>query len=78
MKKIICNVEYDTDFATVVAKHTVGEFGDPAGYEETLYVNAEGKYFLYLNGGNESIHAKESIKRLSAAKADEWKAEHCL
>ena len=29
-------------------------------------------------GGNESIHAKESIKRLSAAKADEWKSEHNL
>ena len=78
MKKIICNVEYDTDAATAVAKHTDGAFGDPAGYEETLYVTAEGKYFLYLNGGKESIHAKESIKRLSAAKADELKAEHNL
>ena len=78
MKKIICNVEYDTDLATLVAKHTAREFGDPAGYEETLYVTAEGKYFLYLNGGKESIHAKESIKRLSSAKADEWKSEHNL
>ena len=59
MKKIICNVEYDTDSATLVAKHTVGEFGDPAGYEETLYVTAEGKYFLYLNGGrNQSTQRK--------------------
>ena len=78
MKKIICKVEYDTEAATVVAKHTVGEFGDPAGYEETLYVTANGKYFVYNNGGEESIHAKESIKRLSAAKADEWKSEHNL
>ena len=78
MKKIICNVEYDTDSATLVAKHTAREFGDPAGYEETLYITAEGKYFLYLNGGKESIHAKESIKRLSVAKADEWKSEHNL
>ena len=78
MKKIICNVEYDTDAATVVAKHTEGAFGNPAGYEETLYVTAEGKFFLYLNGGKESIHVKESIKRLSAAKADEWKSEHNL
>ena len=78
MKKIICNVEYDTDAATLVAKHTAREYGDPAGYEETLYVTAEGKYFLYLNGGKESIHAKESIKRLSYAKADEWRSEHNL
>ena len=78
MKKIICKKEYDTAASTVVKKVTSGEFGDPAGYEETLYVTAEGKYFLYLNGGKESIHAKESIKRLSAAKADEWKSEHNL
>ena len=67
MKKIICKKEYDTEKATVVKKVTSGEFGDPAGYEETLYVTAEGKYFLYLNGGKELIHAKESIKRLSAS-----------
>ena len=35
MKKIICKREYDTETATLVKKHTVGEFGDPAGYEET-------------------------------------------
>ncbi len=78
MKKIICKVEYDTETATLVAKHTDGEFGDPAGYEETLYVTDGGKYFLYLNGGEESIHAKEDIKRLSPAKAEEWRAEHAL
>ena len=78
MKKIICKVEYDTATSEIVEKRTNGCFGDPAGYEETLYVTAEGKYFLYLNGGKESIHAKESIKRLSAAKADEWKSEHNL
>ena len=78
MKKIICKVEYDTEAATEVAKYTDGSFGDPAGYEETLYVTESGKYFLYVNGGAESIHAKEDIKRMSAAKAEEWKAEHNL
>ena len=76
MKKVICKVEYDTDASTVVAKRVVGSFGDPAGYEETLFITEDGKYFLYLNGGKESVHAKESIKRLSTAKADEWKTEH--
>ena len=78
MKKIICKVEYDTETATQVAKYTNGYFGDPAGYEEALYVTEGGKYFLYVNGGEESIHAKEDIKRVSAAKAEEWKAEHDL
>lgn len=48
MKKIICKREYDTETATLVKKHTVGEFGDPAGYEETLYQTPGGLYFLYF------------------------------
>ena len=74
MKKVICKVEYDTEASTVVEKRTFGEFGDPAGYEETLYVTENGKFFLYVNGGAESAHPTEDIKRMSAAKADEWKA----
>ena len=75
MKKIICKVEYDTEASTVVEKRTFGCFGDPAGYEETLYVTEGGKYFLYTNGGAESKYAEEGIKRLSPAKAQEWMAE---
>lgn len=75
MKKIICKVEYDTEASTLVAKFTEGQFGDPAGYEETLYVTEGGKYFLYVNGGAESPYAEENIKRMSAAKAEEWRAE---
>ena len=74
MKKVICKVEYDTEKATLVEKRTFGEFGDPAGYEESLYVTEGGKYFIYVNGGEESIHPEENIKRISAQKVDEWKA----
>jgi hypothetical protein len=76
MKKIICKREYDTDTAVLVKKHVVGEFGDPTGYEETLYVTPDGKYFLYFNGGEESIYSKENIKSVSKEKADLWIAEH--
>ncbi len=76
MKKVICKVEYDTEASEIVAKFTSGELGDPAGYEETLYVTAEGKYFVYANGGEESIHPEESIKRIAKDKVDAWKAEH--
>lgn len=76
MKKIICKVEYDTEASEVVKKVVSGEFGDPAGYEETLYKTAGGKFFLYVNGGAESIHPEEDIKRMSAAKADEWVANN--
>ena len=71
MKKIICKVEYDTSVATLVEKKTSGAFGDPAGYEETLYQMPDGKLFLYVNGGEESIYPEENIKRMSAAKAEE-------
>ncbi len=74
MKKIICKVEYDTEASTLVEKRTSGNFGDADGYEESLYVTADGKYFLYVNGGAESKYPEESIKRMSAAKAEEWKA----
>lgn len=74
MKKIICKVTYDTDAAELVAKKTSGEFGDPAGYEESLYKTADGKFFLYVNGGEASIYPKEDIKRMTAKKAEEWQA----
>ncbi|MBE6780373.1 MAG: hypothetical protein E7545_05270 [Ruminococcaceae bacterium] len=72
MKKIICKVEYDTETAALVKKNTFGEFGDATGYEESLYVTENGKYFLYVNGGAESKYPEENIKRMSADKAEEW------
>ena len=45
---------YDTATATVVKKVTAGVFGDPAGYETTMYVTPEGDYFLYTYGGAQS------------------------
>ena len=72
MKKMICKVEYDTEASTIVKKNTFGNFGDADGYEETLYQTADGKYFLYVNGGAESVYPEENIKRMSAAKAQEW------
>ncbi len=72
MKKIICKVEYDTAASEVIMKRTFGQFGDPNGYEETLYKTADGKYFLYVNGGAQSPYTQENIKRMSDAKAEEW------
>ena len=76
MKKIICKKEYDTDTSVIVKKNTVGAFGDPGGYEETLYKTESGSYFLYVNGGAESKYPKEDIKRLSAKAAEEWLGEN--
>lgn len=72
MKKTICKVDYDTELSTLIEKRTSGEFGDPAGYEVSLYQTEGGKYFFYYNGGEESQYAKEDIKRVSAANAEKW------
>lgn len=76
MKKIICKREYDTETATLVRKHTAGIFGDPAGYEETLYQTPDGYYFLYVCGGAQSPYPEAKIQRMAKAKADAWLAEH--
>ena len=76
MQKIICKKVYDTAASTVVKKVTSGFYGDPAGYEETLYVTEDGKYFLYTNGGEESKYTTEGIKRMSKKAADAWVLEN--
>ena len=75
MKKIICKREYDTATSELIKKNTVGTFGDPAGYEESLYKTDKGYFFLYVNGGEESPYKKEDIKSVSAKKAEEWLAK---
>ena len=62
MKKIICKKEYDTETATLIQKHTVGYFGDPAGYEEILFQTPAGLYFLYVHGGEASPYPTEDNK----------------
>ena len=76
MKKIICKREYDTDASTLVKKYVEGELGDAAGFEESLYQTEKGLYFLYVNGGSESLYTKEDIKSLSKAKAEQWLENH--
>ena len=72
MQKIICKKVYDTETSTLVKKVTCGAYGDPKGYEESLYQTESGNYFLYVNGGAESKYVKEDIVRMGAAKKDAW------
>ncbi len=76
MQKTIRKRLYDTETAAVVKKCTVGQFGDPAGYEETLYQTSEGYYFLYVCGGPASPYAEENIQSMAKAKVKTWLAEH--
>ena len=63
---------FDTDTATVVKKVCFWEFGDPAGYETTMYQTPEGDYFLYTSGGEESPYKTESITSYCKSKALTW------
>ena len=76
MKKIICKKEYDTETATLVKKFTYSYYGDPAGYEETLYQTPGGLYFLYVAGGEASCHPQEDILRLAKTKVNAWLETH--
>ena len=76
MKKIICKKVYDTEDATLVQKYTAGYFGDPAGYEETLYKNPQGLYFLHVIGGEASPYPTEDILRLAKTKVNDWMKNH--
>ena len=76
MKKIICKREYNTETATLIKKYTYSFFGDPCGYEETLYQTPEGLYFLHVRGGEASQYPEEDILRLAKAKVDDWMQNH--
>jgi len=76
MQKTICKKLYDTETATMIQKYTVGSFGDPAGYEETLFQTPVGLYSVYSTGGEASIIATEHIQRLAKTKVKEWKENH--
>lgn len=76
MKKTICKKEYDTGTATLIKKHTFGYYGDPAGYEETLYQTPSGLYFLYVCGGEASPYPSEDILRLAKTKVSAWLENH--
>ncbi len=75
MQKIICKKVYDTATAELVKKVTFLEFGNPEGYEESLYKTEGGLFFLYVNGGANSKYPKEDIVRMGAEKAKAWLKE---
>ena len=76
MKKTIRGNVYDTETAELVCRNAHGAFGDPAGYEETLYVTEDGRYFVYTNGGETSPYPTEKISCIAKAKVDAWLESH--
>lgn len=64
---------YDTEKSTELGTRAFGVYGDPAGYEETLYKNRQGFFFVLGRGGDASPYADgEDIRPLSADEAEAW------
>ena len=76
MKKIIGRKEYNTKTAVLIKQFTYSYYGDPSGYEETLYQTPDGFYFIHLRGGADSLHPDENIIRLGRDKVDQWLKKH--
>ena len=76
MVKTIRKKVYDTSASSVVKKVTCGTWGDPAGYETTLYVTEDGSYFLYTCGGEVSPYPVEDLVPMSKVNAKKWLEEN--
>jgi hypothetical protein len=67
---------FDTDKATAMGNRAFSYYGDPAGYEETLYKTKGGLFFLWGIGGEASPYgAGEDIHPLTESEANAWLAE---
>jgi len=76
MRKIIGGAVYDTQSASVDKKFTFGAPGDAAGYEETLYITIDGRYFIYTNGGAHSKYPHEDIIPIEREQVKDWILSH--
>ena len=76
MVKEINGVLYDTLTSTIDKKFTYGVPGDPYGFEETLYITNDGKYFVYTNGGTSSKYPFENIVPIARENVKNWMLSH--
>ena len=64
---------YDTKLSEALGNRANSYYGDPAGYEETLYKTKGGLYFLWGIGGDESPYSNgEEIRPITEAEAEAW------
>ena len=64
---------YDTNTAEALGNRAHSYYGDPAGYEETLYKTKGGLFFFWGLGGEESPYKNGAdIRPASKEEADAW------
>ena len=76
MCKDIDGVLYDTASSKINKKFTYGAPGDPCGYEETLYITSDGRYFIYTYGGLNSKYPTENVTPVSREHVKSWILSH--
>ena len=76
MSKEIDGVLYDTQTATKDKQFTYGKPGDPFGYEETLYITSDSRYFIYTYGGPQSKYPVENITPIAREDVKSWMLTH--
>jgi hypothetical protein len=76
MQKRISGKLCDTETATKLGNIAVGEYGNPAGYEEILFINGRKQHFLYGNGGATSKYTKPTMVLLTDEQAAAWCKEN--
>jgi hypothetical protein len=73
MKKRINGKLCDTETAKKLGTKCEGEFGDPKGYEEQLFMTRTNQHFIYGVGGPESKYVSLTIELVTDEQAEEWK-----
>ena len=64
---------FDTETARPIKTRSFGEYGDPAGYEETLYRTRNKLHFAYGVGGPDSPYPAEGdIRVVEAGEVPCW------
>ena len=64
---------YDTEKAEALGSRSYGYYGDPAGYEETLYKTKGGLFFFWGIGGEESPYNNGAdVRPVSEDEANAW------
>ena len=76
MCKEIDGVVYDTMNSMIDKKFTYGAPGDPCGFEETLYITSDGRYFVYTYGGISSKYPVENIFPIAREEVKNWILSH--
>jgi hypothetical protein len=72
MKVIINEKEYGTYDAKCLGYRHIGDFGQHEGFEEQLFLAADGQHFIYGVGGPESPYIEPEINLLTPEEAKVW------